>query len=165
MSVLICPLCGWRVNAAASHCPECGADIHLERDEALTDLVARSGPQSRPTAVRAGPARILTRRRLVLLVALAVGVVAVLSAPLLAGYFGPKAATYVSDWRPWRTHLKAQLTNVDSTRWPQHASLVVSYRDPWPGAGLTPGNQFFFVYAQRISPWLPWTVTSQGTGP
>jgi hypothetical protein len=165
MSVVSCPLCGWRVNAATAHCPECGADIHLGHDEALAELAARRGPQSGPIAVRAAPPRLLTRRRLVLVVALVVIVVAVLAAPLLAGYFGPQAATYVTDWRPWRTHVKVQLTSLDSTGWPQQASLGVSYHDPWPGTGLTPGDQFFFVYAHRDSPWLPWTVTSQGTGP
>jgi len=165
VSVLTCPLCGWRVNAAAARCPECGADIHLAHDEALAELVAGSGPHSSLIAARPARMRFLTSRRLVVLIALAAVVVGLLAAPVWTGYFGPTTATFVSNWRPWRTHLKVQLERVDLDGWPQHTSLVTSYRDPWPGPGLTPGNQFFFVYAQRLSPWLPWTVTSQGTGP
>jgi len=161
VAVLTCPLCAWRVNAAATHCPQCGADVHLESSAARTELARRLGPGAVPSAPAAAPGRLLTRRRLTVLVTLAVLVVLVLALPLIAGYFGPTAAVYATDWRPWRSHLKVQLTHAGS----RDASLTVSYHDPWPGTGLSPGLQFFFVYAHRGASWLPWTVSSQGTGP
>ena len=41
MATVTCPLCGSRVNSETSHCPECGADPHLDAEDARYDLVAR----------------------------------------------------------------------------------------------------------------------------
>jgi len=41
MRVIDCPVCGSKVNALVHHCPECGADPRLPREEAEADLRAR----------------------------------------------------------------------------------------------------------------------------
>ena len=43
MGVIVCPLCGAKVNAATAHCPECGCDPHLSAEEARLELEAREG--------------------------------------------------------------------------------------------------------------------------
>ena len=55
MAVLSCPLCGFRVNADAGRCPECGADPHLQPEQAWSELLARSGPPSVSLASRSRP--------------------------------------------------------------------------------------------------------------
>jgi hypothetical protein len=99
---------------------------------------------------------------------LVVGVVAalVLLSPLIAGYFGPTAATYVQTWLPWRTHLHVAVlewgpgyTRTDRVR------TVAEYSDPWPGTARTPGQQVVFATLSRPSVLLPWIVTERGTGP
>jgi hypothetical protein len=52
VSVVTCPLCGARVNAGAARCPDCGADIHLGRELALAELLAREGSLSCPLSAR-----------------------------------------------------------------------------------------------------------------
>lgn len=41
MAVVACPICEFKVNAQAAHCPQCGADLRLDRREARLDLEAR----------------------------------------------------------------------------------------------------------------------------
>jgi len=68
MSVIDCPVCGHRVNADASHCPECGADPRLASDEARAELATR---HPIPTARPVGPPlpQWSRRRRALVLVA------------------------------------------------------------------------------------------------
>jgi hypothetical protein len=93
-------------------------------------------------------------------------VVLVLVSPLLAGYFGPTAATYAQSWLPWRTHLHVtvQEWGPGYTR-TDRARTVAEYSDPWPGSGRTPGQQVVFVTLSRPSVLLPWVVTERGSGP
>ena len=106
----------------------------------------------------------MSRRRLI--IAALVVVVLVLLSPLIAGYFGPTAATYAQTWRPWCTHLR-----VHEEPWglvkpsDDHATTIAAYSDPWPGAGRSPGQQTVFVALSRPSFLLPWVVTERGTGP
>ncbi len=102
------------------------------------------------------------RRWLIVLVVVAL----FLLAPLIAGYFGPTAATYAQTWLPWRTHLHVIVsgqgpgyTRTDRVR------TVAEYSDPWPGTGRTPGQQVVFATLSRPSVLLPWVVTERGTGP
>ena len=71
MVVVNCPVCDQPVNAEAVHCPECGADPRLSRDEARRELVERTGrgfidgdhrPETRrlSTGLRIGLACLLT---------------------------------------------------------------------------------------------------------
>lgn len=109
-------------------------------------------------------AGVLRRRRLIM-VAVAVATLVLLS-PLLAGYFGPTAATYAQTWRPWRSHLRVQEEGwgpVEPTT--GEALVVAEYSDPWPGTGRSPGGQTVFVTLKRPSVLLPWVVTERGTGP
>ena len=53
MTVLTCPLCDTRVNAGAARCPECGADIHLDRAQAMVEL--RGTGRAAPCPVPARP--------------------------------------------------------------------------------------------------------------
>ena len=106
----------------------------------------------------------MSRRRWLIIVVVVVALV--LLSPLLAGYFGPTAATYAQTWLPWRTHLKVTVseqgpgyTRTDRVR------TVAEYSDPWPGAGRTPGQQVVFVTLRRPIVLLPWVVTERGTGP
>lgn len=55
MAVVSCPICETRVNASAARCPECGADIHLDREQASADLLARGMSSTRPIATPATP--------------------------------------------------------------------------------------------------------------
>ena len=102
------------------------------------------------------------RRRVIAMVVVAL----VLLSPLIAGYFGPTAATYAQTWLPWRTHLHVAVsaqgpgyTRTDRVR------TVAEYSDPWPGAGHSSGRQTVFVTLSRPSVVLPWVVTERGTGP
>lgn len=106
----------------------------------------------------------MSRRRWLVLVAVAALALLVLLAPLWSGYFGPKAAAYVSTWRPWRRHLTVRFEQT-FPRWPQRATAVVEYTDPWPGQARTPGHQTDFVTQERLSPWLPWVLIERGSGP
>ena len=106
----------------------------------------------------------MSRRRWLVIAAAAVALV--LLSPLIAGYFGPTAATYAQTWLPWRTHLHVAVsaqgpgyTRTDRVR------TVAEYSDPWPGAGRSPGHQTIFVTLSRPSVVLPWVVTERGTGP
>jgi hypothetical protein len=106
----------------------------------------------------------MSRRRWLIIVVVVVALV--LLGPLIAGYFGPTAATYAQTWLPWRTHLHVAV----SARGPGHtrtdrARTVAEYSDPWPGTGRSPGHQTVFVTLSRPSPLLPWVVTERGTGP
>ena len=102
MSVVRCPLCGYRVNSAATRCPECSADLSLDRDAAFDELIARSGPPSLPLSARRPRGPLLTRRRVAVLIVLAVFAAAVFSSPHWAGYFGPRAAVYATFGAPGR---------------------------------------------------------------
>ncbi len=82
----------------------------------------------------------------------------------VGGLLQPKAAAYVTLWRPWRTHLTLRFERTLGT-WPENSTMTAEYHDPWPGEGRTPGGQFNFITLTRLSPWLPWVVTEQGTGP
>ena len=106
----------------------------------------------------------MSRRRWLIIVVVVVALV--LLSPLIAGYFGPTAATYAQTWLPWRTHLHVAVsaqgpgyTRTDRVR------TVAEYSDPWPGTGRSPGHQTVFVTLSRPSPLLPWVVTERGTGP
>jgi MFS family permease len=55
MSVVTCPLCSTRVNAGAARCPECGADICLDREQALLEVFTRDGTVSCPLSARPVP--------------------------------------------------------------------------------------------------------------
>jgi hypothetical protein len=106
----------------------------------------------------------VSRRWLIMIIVLVALAVLVLPAPLWAGYFGPDAAAYVTEWRPWRTHLTLRYERTFPS-WPQHATMEAHYRDPWPGQARTPGWQIDFLTLKRIGPWLPWIVTGHGSGP
>lgn len=106
----------------------------------------------------------MSRRRL-LAIALIVAAVVLLS-PLVAGYFGPTAATYAQTWRPWRTHLHVQVEDRGPAESATgHARAVATYSDPWPGYARAPGHQTVFVSLRRPTVLLPWIVTERGTGP
>ncbi len=104
------------------------------------------------------------RRRRLLVVAGAIVLCLVLSAPLLAGYLGPRAAAYAQTWRPWRTHLAVEHDPVPGATSDQ-VMLMVKYTDPWPGIARSPGDQIDFQTVTRVSPLLPWVVTDHATGP
>jgi len=104
----------------------------------------------------------MSKRRL--LIAGVVAAVALLLAPLWAGYFGPHTAAYVTTWRPWRSHLTLRYERLLPGS-PQRATVEAHYRDPWPGEGRTSGPQVDFLTLERPSWWLPWIVTEHGTGP
>jgi hypothetical protein len=107
----------------------------------------------------------VSRRRWLVIVVIVVGALLLLS-PLLAGYFGPTAATYAQTWRPWRSHLRVQEEGWGPIeRAGGHALVVAEYSDPWPGAGRSPGQQVVFVTLRRPTVLLPWIVTERGTGP
>lgn len=57
MGVIDCPVCGSKVNALVRHCPECGADPRLAREEAEADLRARGIPLPEAGPQPNGPAR------------------------------------------------------------------------------------------------------------
>ena len=106
----------------------------------------------------------MSRRRWVVIAVVVVALV--LLSPLIAGYFGPTAATYAQTWLPWRTNLHVAVsaqgpgyTRTDRVR------AVAEYSDPWPGAGRSSGHQTVFVTLRRPSVVLPWVVTERGTGP
>jgi hypothetical protein len=105
-----------------------------------------------------------SRRRLIILVAVVVALV--LLSPLIAGYFGPTAATYATTWRPWRSHLQVELSGQGPyyTR-TNRVRTIASYSDPWPGAGRSSGAQIDYVTLSRPNVLLPWVVTERGTGP
>jgi hypothetical protein len=104
----------------------------------------------------------MRRRMLVLTLVLLAALV--LSAPLWLGYFGPEAAAHASVWRPWRTQLSLRDEAQYDVRTGQVAITAV-YRDPWPGQGRSPGQQFDFMQVRRSSRWLPWVVVAHGSGP
>ena len=106
----------------------------------------------------------MSRRRLTIAVLVVVGLV--LLSPLIAGYFGPTAATFAQTWLPWRTHLQVRDEHwglAESGR--SHTTMIAQYSDPWPGTGRSPGQQTVFVALRRPSVLLPWVVTERGTGP
>jgi hypothetical protein len=104
------------------------------------------------------------RRRRLWVIAVACVIVLALLAPLLAGYFGPKAAAYAQTWRPWRSHLVVQ-NDLAPRRSPNEVLLTVRYSDPWPGQARTPGEQVDFQTVTRLSRLLPWVVREHATGP
>ena len=105
----------------------------------------------------------MSRRRLLVLTPVVLALVMLL-APLWSGYFGPTAVAYVTSWRPWRSHVTVHLDRT-FTRWPQRATLVATYTDPWPGEARTPGPQTDFVTVERLNALLPWIVCERGSGP
>jgi membrane protease YdiL (CAAX protease family) len=60
MRVIDCPVCGSKVNALVRHCPECGADPRLAREEGEADLRERGIPlpqaEPHPSGSTAGTA-------------------------------------------------------------------------------------------------------------
>lgn len=163
MTVVGCPLCGFEVNALTLHCPECGADPRLPPGQAEIDLRARglSRPSPRVPSVK----RAWTVKRRLVVITLAVLVALLLLAPPWSGYFGPRAAAYVTTWRPWRSHLTLRYERTLPQQWPHRATMEAEYRDPWPGQARTAGWQTDFLTLKRLSPWLPWVVTERGSGP
>lgn len=104
------------------------------------------------------------RRRLIILAGVIVALV--LLTPLIAGYFGPTAATYVTTWRPWRSDLRVEQAAPGPSRTETGNVLTIaSYSDPWPGAGRSAGAQTAYVTLSRPNVLLPWVVTERGTGP
>jgi hypothetical protein len=103
------------------------------------------------------------RRRRLWTIVIACVVALVLLAPLLAGYFGPKAAAYAQTWRPWRSHLVVQ-NDLGPRTSPDKVLLRVRYSDPWPGQARTPGEQVDWQTVTRVSRLLPWFVTEHATG-
>ena len=98
----------------------------------------------------------LTARRLVTLLVLAFVAVAVLAAPLWAGYFGPRAAIYAAVWRPWRSDIK--VAYLDAARgasahesWPRRLDGYVGYSTHDGGWDVT---------VERSSSSAPWRVRS-----
>jgi hypothetical protein len=160
MTVVSCPLCGFKVNALTLHCPECGADPGLPPGQAQLELRARGLPLPGPRVKRAW-----TLRRRLVVITVAVLATLVVLAPLWSGYFGPRAAAYVTTWRPWRSHLTLRSERTFPHKWPQHATMEAEYRDPWPGYARTPGWEHDFLTLKRLGPWLPWVVTERGSGP
>ena len=95
------------------------------------------------------------RRRLALLT-LAVLAGAVILAPTWAGYFGPRAAAWSVEWRPWRTPFRAQL-------YEQHGWRMADVEVNYPARG----DEFsgdYLVVVERPRLWLPWLVTEQEYG-
>ena len=175
MSVVTCPLCGHQANGACHRCPECSADLGLDRDAAFDELLARSGPLSLPLSARPVGRRLLTRRRRAVLLTLAVVLAVLLSCPLWAGYFGPRAAVYATYWRPWRTNFQVTYSEAytnDARRevhwrhWPQFWAYWVSYTDRFSRLdpeGWPPEHDYVIVVKHR-SPHLPWRVAWGSTG-
>jgi hypothetical protein len=159
MTAIDCPACGASVNAKAAGCPECGADPSLPADQALADLLARGLPLPAPYRRRAW-----SRRRRLTVAAVTLTVVLVLLTPLWLGYFGPTVAAYAQMWLPWRTHIVVH-DPFPADRSSGEVELEVTYSDPWPGPASEPGEQIRFLIVSRVSPLLPWIVTSGGTGP
>mgnify|MGYP005843822041 CR=1 FL=1 len=160
MAVITCPVCGFRVNACAGRCPECGADPSLSADATRADLLARG--LELPAPYRR---RVWSRRRRLVTTAVAFLAVALLSAPLWLGYFGPEAAVYATTWLPWRSHLSVELDAFGPGCTDGCVQGEVRYSDPWPGGACDPGTQHRFVTVERAHPLLPWIVTESGTGP
>ena len=77
MATVSCSLCGSKVNAETSHCPDCGADPRLNAEEARADLAARgiSTPVSPPPRRTAAQRRRLYTVASVVLLAFVAGVV------------------------------------------------------------------------------------------
>jgi hypothetical protein len=103
------------------------------------------------------------RHRRVWIILIVCVVALVLLAPLLAGYFGPKAAAYAQTWRPWRSHLGAR-NDLGTRPSANQVLLWVEYSDPWPGQARTPGVQVDFQTVTRVNRLLPWFVSEHGTG-
>jgi hypothetical protein len=159
MTVVDCPVCRSRVNAAAVHCPQCGADPRLTPGLATADLQARG--LSVPLPQTKQPWTLRRRLTVATLVAL---IVIVLLTPLWSGYLGPRVAAYVTTWRPWRTHL-TMISSPSPGDGPQRASFEIKYKDPWTDAPRIQDWTLDFVTVERSSSWLPWVVTDSGSGP
>jgi hypothetical protein len=171
MSLVTCPLCGCRTTPGA-RCPECSADLTLDRDAAFDELLSRGGPPSMPISAR--PRRAWLRRRpLTALICFAVVALVVFSCPLWAGYFGPRAAVYAKYWRPWRTQFEVTVSKADWPRnislsqggsWPKEVVYSVSYHDPWDMFASSSGEMSFWTWVDRFGPRRPWRVTGGFTG-
>jgi hypothetical protein len=111
---------------------------------------------------------------LVVLLALVFVGVAVLTAPLWAGYFGPRTAVYAKYWRPWRTQFEVTVSEAGwdpyvpaSERrgsWPKEVIYSVSYHDPWSPFAHGDGEVSFWVWVDRFSQNRPWRVMGGFTG-
>ena len=101
------------------------------------------------------------RRRLGL-VALALFVTLALLAPLGAGFLGPEAAVYATEWRPWRTDLSVRPHYIEPGHRDDRIELAASFYDHWPSDWQ--GEQAPFVVVERPRSWLPWIVTGHYSG-
>jgi hypothetical protein len=120
-----------------------------------SDQIARSAPTAEPSQ-----RRVLTAWRLVILLVLAFIAVGVVTAPLWAGYFGPRAAVYAAVWRPWRSDVR--VAYLDAAR---GASPATGGHEPWPQrldgyVGYSTHDGGWDVTVERSSSSTPWRVRS-----